>query len=44
MKISIIRHAEPDYENTTLTANGFIEADLLGKFLKDENIDYKHRR
>jgi probable phosphoglycerate mutase len=40
MKISIIRHAEPDYENNTLTANGFIEADLLGKFLKDEKIDY----
>ena len=40
MKISIIRHAEPDYENNTLTKNGFVEADLLGQFLKDEKIDY----
>lgn len=40
MKITIIRHAEPDYENNTLTQKGFKEADLLGKFLKDEKIDY----
>ncbi len=40
MKISIIRHAEPDYENNTLTQKGFKEAELLGEFLKDEKIDY----
>lgn len=39
MKISIIRHAEPDYKNNTLTEKGFREADLLGKYLKDEKID-----
>lgn len=31
MKIVIIRHAEPDYENNTLTEKGFIEAKALGK-------------
>ncbi|MBO7214200.1 MAG: histidine phosphatase family protein [Clostridia bacterium] len=40
MKITIIRHAEPDYENNTLTSKGFKEADYLGKYLKDEKIDY----
>lgn len=40
MRIYIIRHAEPDYENNTLTERGFKEADLLGKSLKDERIDY----
>lgn len=39
MKISIIRHAEPDYKNKTLTEKGFREAELLGKYLKDEKID-----
>ena len=39
MKISIIRHAEPDYKNNTLTEKGFREADLLGRYLKDEKID-----
>ncbi len=32
MKIVIIRHAEPDYENNTLTEKGFIEAKALGKY------------
>ena len=40
MKITIIRHAEPDYENNTLTKKGFREADYLGKYLKDEKLDY----
>ena len=38
MKITIIRHAEPDYKNNTLTEKGFYEAELLGKYLKDEKI------
>ena len=37
MKITIIRHAEPDYENNTITKKGFKEADILGKYFK--NID-----
>ena len=40
MKILIIRHAEPDYKNNTLTKKGFKEADLLGKYYKDKQIDY----
>lgn len=40
MKITIIRHAEPDYENNTLTQKGFKEAELLGRFLKSEKIDF----
>ncbi|MBQ3235415.1 MAG: histidine phosphatase family protein [Clostridia bacterium] len=40
MKITIIRHAEPDYENNTLTQKGFKEADILGKYLQNEKIDY----
>lgn len=39
MKITIIRHAEPDYKNNTLTKKGFYEAELLGKYLKDTKID-----
>lgn len=39
MKIVIIRHAEPDYENNTLTEKGFREAKILGEYYKDENID-----
>lgn len=31
MKLIIIRHAEPDYPNNSLTAKGFIEAELLAK-------------
>ena len=40
MKLTIIRHAEPDYENNTLTEKGFLEADILGRYMKDEKIDY----
>ncbi len=39
MELIFIRHAEPDYENHTLTKKGFKEAEYLGKFLKDEKID-----
>ena len=39
MRILIVRHAEPDYKNNTLTEKGFREADMLGKYLKDEKID-----
>ena len=39
MKIVIIRHAEPDYENDTLTKKGFREAKILGEYYKDEKID-----
>ena len=35
MKIMIIRHAEPDYDNHTLTPQGFKERDALGQFYKD---------
>lgn len=40
MKLTIIRHAEPDYENNTLTQKGFKEAEILGKYLQNEKIDY----
>ncbi len=36
MEIILIRHAEPDYPNNTLTEKGFREADILGKYLKNE--------
>ena len=39
MKIVIIRHAEPDYKNNTLTEKGFREAKILGEYYKDEKID-----
>ena len=40
MKIVIIRHAEPDYENNTLTDKGFREAKMLGEYYKNERVDY----
>ncbi len=40
MEIIIIRHAEPDYKNKTLTKKGFYEAELLGRYFKDKKIDY----
>ncbi len=40
MKITIIRHAEPDYKNNTLTQKGFREADILGRYLQGEKIDF----
>lgn len=39
MEIIIIRHAEPDYNNNTLTEKGFREAEYLGKYFKDKKID-----
>ena len=36
MEIILIRHAEPDYANNTLTEKGFREADILGQYLKNE--------
>ena len=39
MKIVIIRHAEPDYENDTLTSKGFREAKILGEYYKDTQFD-----
>ena len=40
MKILVIRHAEPDYKNNTLTEKGFREAEYLSERLKDSNITY----
>ena len=39
MKIIIIRHAEPDYQNNTLTEKGFREAKILADYYKDLKID-----
>lgn len=38
MKILLIRHAEPDYPNNTLTEKGFREAKLLTDKLKEMNV------
>lgn len=40
MKILLIRHAEPDYKNNTLTKKGFIEAEYLSERLKNSNITH----
>lgn len=40
MQIVIVRHAEPDYQNNTLTEKGFREAEYLAKYLKNKKIDY----
>lgn len=40
MKIYLIRHADPDYENDCLTELGRKEASLLAERLKDARIDY----
>ena len=39
MRILLIRHGDPDYENASLTEKGFREAELLAARLKDERID-----
>lgn len=39
MKLVLIRHGEPDYENDTLTLKGKTEARLLADRLKDLHID-----
>ncbi len=40
MRILIIRHGDPDYENDTLTEKGHREAALLAQRLGKEKIDY----
>lgn len=40
MRLLIVRHGDPDYENDALTEKGRIEAALLAKRLKKEKIDY----
>ena len=40
MKILIIRHAEPDYSNNTLTNKGFVEAECLSDKLVHSNITH----
>ena len=40
MRILIIRHGDPDYENDTLTEKGHREAALLAERLGKEKIDY----
>ena len=40
MRILIIRHADPDYANDTLTEKGWKEAELLANRLEKEKIDY----
>ncbi len=39
MRILLIRHGDPDYENDSLTEKGRREAELLAHHLKDERID-----
>ena len=39
MRILIIRHGDPDYENDTLTEKGWREAGLLAERMKNEKID-----
>ena len=40
MKLLIIRHADPDYQNDSLTDIGKVEAELLSERLLGMNIDY----
>ena len=40
MRILIIRHAEPDYENNTLTSKGFVEAKYLSERLEHRPITH----
>lgn len=40
MRILIIRHAEPDYPNNTLTNKGFVEAKYLSEKLQHSNITH----
>ena len=39
MKIVLVRHGDPDYENDTLTPKGKKEAELLASHLKDLKMD-----
>ncbi|MBO5452836.1 MAG: histidine phosphatase family protein [Clostridia bacterium] len=40
MRILLIRHAEPDYPNNTLTPKGFVEADFLSEKLQHSKITH----
>lgn len=40
MRILVVRHAEPDYENDSLTDKGWREAEYLADRLSREKIDY----
>lgn len=40
MKLMFVRHADPDYVKDSLTEKGWVEAELLGKMLKDVKMDY----
>lgn len=40
MRILLIRHADPEYTNDTLTETGFKEAELLGEYLKDKEVGH----
>ena len=39
MKILLIRHAEPDYPNRTITAAGHLEAKALAEYLEKTGVD-----
>lgn len=39
MRLYIIRHADPDYPNNTITAAGHLEAKALAKRLKEQGLD-----
>jgi broad specificity phosphatase PhoE len=39
MRLYIIRHADPDYENNTITPAGHLEAQALAKRMADEKLD-----
>jgi probable phosphoglycerate mutase len=39
LRLYIIRHADPDYPNNTITAAGHLEAQALAKRLKKEGLD-----
>lgn len=40
MKLVFVRHADPDYENHTLTKKGFEEIEALGKHYSADDFDY----
>ncbi len=40
MRLLLIRHADPDYENDSLTPTGWREAERLAETLKNERIDH----
>ncbi len=40
MRLYIIRHADPDYANNTITPDGALEADALSKRLAKVGFDW----